>query len=185
MKVFGSGEGASLRNHREIVAAAWTDFEARVPDRYPPVLSVFLTFKDGWGPGLKYPNLLHSDSGRLYHTQRRVVSWRYQPLQLQAWCLSYPFSLTTFSTMMSYKVILTFLLIAALSVRLTCAVDNSRITCTPQLSLGCHSPARKVLNIRATPQQSAVTCRTSLHVLCSKQTRSSLVRGMSEEREWT
>ena len=32
LKVFGSGEGASLRNHQEIVAAAWTDFEARLLD---------------------------------------------------------------------------------------------------------------------------------------------------------
>ena len=77
LKVFGPGEGASLRNHREIVAAAWTDFEARLPDRYPPTLSALLTFEDGREPGSKYPNLLRFDSGRSYHTQRRVVSWMY------------------------------------------------------------------------------------------------------------
>ena len=48
MEVFGSGEGASLRNHREIVAAAWTDFEARLLDtEVSPMLSALLTFEDG------------------------------------------------------------------------------------------------------------------------------------------
>ena len=65
LKVFGSGEGALLRNHREIIAAAWTDFEARLPDRYPPMLSALLAFEDGRELGLKYPNLLHSDSGEI------------------------------------------------------------------------------------------------------------------------
>ena len=62
MKVFGSGEGAPLLNHWEIVAAAWMDFGARLPDRYPPRLSALLAFEDGREPGLKYPNLLRSDS---------------------------------------------------------------------------------------------------------------------------
>ena len=58
-----SEEGASLRGHREIVAAAWVDFEARLPDRYPPMLSALLAYEDGREPGSKYPNLLLSDSG--------------------------------------------------------------------------------------------------------------------------
>ena len=53
MKVSGYGEGVSLRNHREVVAAAWTDFEARLPDRYPPMLSALLAIEDGQEPGLE------------------------------------------------------------------------------------------------------------------------------------
>ena len=51
-----------MRDHREIVAAAWADFEARLPDRYPPMLSALLAYEDGREPGSKYPNLLLSDS---------------------------------------------------------------------------------------------------------------------------
>ena len=29
------------------------------------MLSALLAFKDGWEPGLKYPNLLHSDLGEI------------------------------------------------------------------------------------------------------------------------
>ena len=53
---------ADARNHREIVAAAWTDFGAGLPDRYAPMLSAL---EDGRETVLKYPNLLRSDSGEI------------------------------------------------------------------------------------------------------------------------
>ena len=54
-----------MRNRRVIVAAEWTDFGARLPDRYPPMPSVLLAFEDVWEPGLQYPTLLCSDSGEI------------------------------------------------------------------------------------------------------------------------
>jgi hypothetical protein len=51
-------EEGSLRDCREIVAGALADFEARIPDRYPPTLSALLAFEDGREEGSKYPNFI-------------------------------------------------------------------------------------------------------------------------------
>ena len=65
MKVFDSriddpllGEGASLRDYREIVAGMSADIDTRLPDEYPTTLSVLLPFEDGREEGSKYPNFL-------------------------------------------------------------------------------------------------------------------------------
>ena len=50
-----------------------------------------------------------------------------QPLQLQAWCLSYPSPLTASSTMMLSKAVLTFFVIAALSVNVLAAPLRVRV----------------------------------------------------------
>ena len=49
---------APLRDYREIVAGMLADLEARLPDEYPPTLSVLLAFEDGREEGSRYPNLL-------------------------------------------------------------------------------------------------------------------------------
>ncbi|KAF9643250.1 hypothetical protein BDM02DRAFT_3123697 [Thelephora ganbajun] len=51
-------EGASLRRHREIVAKAWSDFKARLPEETPPTLTTLLVFTDGRERESRYPNFM-------------------------------------------------------------------------------------------------------------------------------
>ena len=58
-------EGASLRDCREIVAGMLADLEARLPDEYPPKLTVLLAFEDGREEGSEHPNFISDESKRL------------------------------------------------------------------------------------------------------------------------
>jgi hypothetical protein len=58
-------EDASLRDCREIVAGMLADLEARLPDEYPPKLTVLLAFEDGREEGSKHPNFILDESKRV------------------------------------------------------------------------------------------------------------------------
>ena len=51
-------ENTSLRHHREIVAKAYSDFRARLPDESPLSITALLVFVDGREEGSTYPNFL-------------------------------------------------------------------------------------------------------------------------------
>lgn len=52
-------ENKSLRRHREVVAEAWTDFNAKLPDHQSPLsITARLVFVDGRQEGSKYPNFM-------------------------------------------------------------------------------------------------------------------------------
>ena len=50
--------GASLRYYRKVVGEAYSDFQARVPECEPPIISSLVTLEDGTTEDSKYPNLL-------------------------------------------------------------------------------------------------------------------------------
>jgi len=60
------GESASLRYFRNIVADAWSDFEAGLPENSPSQLSVSLTFIDGREAGSKYSNFMLASERATY-----------------------------------------------------------------------------------------------------------------------
>ena len=49
---------ASLRYYRKVVGEAYSDFQARLPDREPPIISSLIMLEDGTTKDSKYPNLM-------------------------------------------------------------------------------------------------------------------------------